>query len=51
MVELLTARADQIRHLRQTILNLAVRGKLASQDHSDELASAQISGLGSNFGA
>ena len=34
----LTARADQIKHLRQTILNLAVRGKLVEQDPADEPA-------------
>ena len=28
----LTARADQVKHLRQTILSLAVRGKLVKQD-------------------
>ncbi|MFN3321446.1 MAG: restriction endonuclease subunit S [Allorhizobium sp.] len=32
----LTARPDQIKQLRQTILNLAVRGKLVPQDPSDE---------------
>ena len=32
----LTARADQIRQFRQTILNLAVRGKLVPQDLNDE---------------
>jgi len=31
----LTARADQVRLFRQTILNLAVRGKLAEQDPSE----------------
>jgi type I restriction enzyme S subunit len=35
----LTARADQIKHLRQTILNLAVCGKLVPQDANDEPAS------------
>lgn len=34
----LTARADQVKHLRQTILNLAVRGKLVEQDLTDEPA-------------
>ena len=32
----LTARADQVKHLRQTILSLAVRGKLVEQDPADE---------------
>jgi type I restriction enzyme S subunit len=34
----LTARPDQIKQLRQTILNLAVRGKLLPQDPNDEPA-------------
>jgi type I restriction enzyme S subunit len=38
----LTARADQITQLRQTILNLAVRGKLVPQDPNDEPVSAQL---------
>ncbi|QYK45932.1 MAG: restriction endonuclease subunit S [Xanthobacteraceae bacterium] len=34
----LTTRPDQIKRLRQTILNLAVRGKLVPQDANDEPA-------------
>jgi type I restriction enzyme, S subunit len=34
----LTARSDQIKQLRQTILNLAVRGKLMAHDPTDEPA-------------
>lgn len=36
---LLTTRTDQIKDLRQTIVNLAVRGKLVPQDTKDEPAS------------
>ncbi len=32
----LTSRADQVKDLRQTILNLAVRGKLVQQNSADE---------------
>ena len=32
----LTARADQVKHLRQTILSLAVRGRVTGQDPADE---------------
>ena len=35
----LTARADQVKHLRQVILSLAVRGKLVEQNPADEPAS------------
>jgi type I restriction enzyme S subunit len=38
----LAARADQVKQLRQTILNLAVRGKLVEQDVADEPASELV---------
>lgn len=38
-LEPLTERTDQIKQLRETILNLAVRGKLVEQDPNDEPAS------------
>ena len=38
----LTARADQVKRLRQTILNLAVRGKLVEQNPEDEPASGLL---------
>ena len=41
----LTTRPDQIKQLRQTILNLAVRGKLVPQEPSDEPASALLNAI------
>lgn len=41
----LATRPDQIRTLRQTILDLAVRGKLVKQDPADEPASELLSRL------
>jgi type I restriction enzyme, S subunit len=38
----LTTRPDQIKQLRQTVLNLAVRGKLAPQDPKDKPASERV---------
>ena len=38
----LTTRTDQIKTLRQTILNLAVRGKLVEQDAADEPAAGLL---------
>ena len=42
----LTTRPDQIKPLRQTILNLAVRGKLVPQDPKDEPASELLKRIG-----
>ena len=42
----LTTRPDQIKALRQTILNLAVRGKLVPQDPNDEPASELLKRIG-----
>jgi type I restriction enzyme S subunit len=38
----LSTRPDQVNHLRQTILNLAVRGKLVPQESKDQPASALL---------
>jgi type I restriction enzyme S subunit len=46
----LTARTDQIKQLRQTILNLAVRGKLVPQDPSDEPAPELLKLVASELG-
>jgi type I restriction enzyme S subunit len=45
----LTTRPDQIKQLRQTILNLAVRGKLVPQDSQDEPASELLKRIGSGW--
>jgi type I restriction enzyme S subunit len=41
----LTARPDQIKQLRQTILNLAVRGKLVPQDPADGMGGDLLAAL------
>ncbi|MCC6009230.1 MAG: restriction endonuclease subunit S [Rhodobacteraceae bacterium] len=46
----LTTRAGQIKPLRQTILNLAVRGKLVEQDEGDEPASVLLEQLRADRG-
>lgn len=43
----LTTRPDQIKQLRQTILNLAVRGKLVPQDSNDEPAALLLNRIAS----
>jgi type I restriction enzyme S subunit len=47
----LTARPDQIKALRQTILNLAVRGKLVPQDANDEPASELLKRIAKEIAA
>jgi type I restriction enzyme S subunit len=47
----LTARADQIKQLRQTILNLAVSGKLVPQDADDEPASELLKRIAKEIAA
>jgi type I restriction enzyme S subunit len=45
----LTTRPDQIKQLRQTILNLAVQGKLAMQDLNDEAAATLLKRIDSGW--
>ncbi|PYF02553.1 type I restriction enzyme S subunit [Rhodopseudomonas faecalis] len=45
----LTSRPDQIKQLRQTILNLAVRGKLVAQDANEEPASELLNRIATKF--
>ncbi len=47
----LTSRPDQIKALRQSILNLAVRGKLVPQDANDEPASALLKRIAQEIAA
>jgi len=47
----LTTRPDQIKQLRQTILNLAVRGKLVHQNPNDEPASDLLKRIASEIDA
>lgn len=48
-VPALTARADQVKQLRQTILNLAMRGRLVRQDPNDEPASELLKRIRREF--
>lgn len=45
----LTTRPDQVKTLRQTILNLAVRGKLVEQDPTDEPAAELLKRIAKDF--
>jgi type I restriction enzyme S subunit len=45
----LTTRPDQVKQLRQTILNLAVRGKLVPQAPNDETADTLLRRIGSGW--
>ena len=47
----ITARPDQVKQLRQTILNLAVRGKLVPQDANDEPAAELLKGIAMEIAA
>jgi type I restriction enzyme S subunit len=47
----LSTRPDQVKQLRQTILNLAVRGKLVPQDPEDPSATSLLEGLGTGWSA
>ncbi|WOH76453.1 restriction endonuclease subunit S [Bradyrhizobium sp. NDS-1] len=46
----LTTRPDQIKQLRQTVLNLAMRGKLVQQDANDEPASELLNRIANEKG-
>ena len=47
----LTARADQVKHLRQTILELAVRGRLVKQDPTEEAVKISLRAIRSKTDA